>query len=680
MNTFSAQVIAVPAIRLFLAVVGLCIAACASPQLAAGQEAPPVRISRLRGELANRFDMDPNEVQLNVPPVVTIFPGAIVTVDSDRGIAIVDQLPEQLAGVSELPSDGEIFDMAEVREREGALLLSQLLRNPAPLPSRAGVEVMASNMRRLSLEVQDAERLAVALRASRKTLEAFRQKRRPLLVRDVFVGKLAFKVMMEPQEGAQFQPAIEGFALDASEPDQVVLTSEKEVPFALRASIINFGATDPSEVTLEPTSATQAVVSPWELAGRPFAATANGHRRDDGHEVTVLYATCRAVEFLPPATAELMSRFIGTANGLATVAIIVAVIVVGAIVLGLKKRLTALGLVAGCLVGLLVFLGIAWVDAKRQQSLAAKVTGVYGNKRGELRYGLCKVSVPKQRRKPGQFNTPFAFYVIQLPEDPEKHFVVTELQEDRDAFFRELQAKVAESKERNAFVFIHGYNVPFPDAVKRTAQLNVDLEFAGAPICYSWPSQGDLAEYLHDSTNAELAAYKLKQLLLDLNAQSGAKEIHLVAHSMGNDVLTRALKELGKDALSQADCVYREVLLTAPDIDTELFETQILPAFLSSKQRITLYASSNDKALNKSFEVRGSPRAGLAGEFLLVAKGIETIDVSALDTGFLGHSYYGDHPLVLGDIAGVIRMHQAPAERGLKERAKNGLPYWEFVP
>ena len=237
----------------------------------------------------------------------------------------------------------------------------------------------------------------------------------------------------------------------------------------------------------------------------------------------MLYATCRAVEFLPPATAELMSRFIGTANGLATVALVVAVIVVGAIVLGLKKRLTSLALVASCMVGLLVFLGIAWVDAQRQQSLAAKVTGVYGNKRGELKYGVCKVSVPKQRER-GQFNTPFAFYVIQLPEDPDKHFVVTELEEDRDAFFRELQAKVAASSERNAFVFIHGYNVPFPDAVKRTAQLTVDLEFAGAPICYSWPSQGDLAEYLQDSTNAELAAYKLKQLLQDLNVQSGQRD------------------------------------------------------------------------------------------------------------------------------------------------------------
>lgn len=65
---------------------------------------------------------------------------------------------------------------------------------------------------------------------------------------------------------------------------------------------------------------------------------------------------------------------------------------------------------------------------------------------------------------------------------------------------------------------------------------------------------------------------------------------------------------------------------------------------------------------------------------MLVTKGIETIDVSGLDTDFFGHSYYGDHPVVLGDIIGVIRLHQAPGERGLKEKTKNGLPYWECGP
>jgi len=58
---------------------------------------------------------------------------------------------------------------------------------------------------------------------------------------------------------------------------------------------------------------------------------------------------------------------------------------------------------------------------------------------------------------------------------------------------------------------------------------------------------------------------------------------------------------------------------------------------------------------------------------------VETIDVSALDTGFLGHAYYGDHPLVVGDLLSVLQKHLPPGQRGLQERAKNGLPYWEFV-
>ena len=34
------------------------------------------------------------------------------------------------------------------------------------------------------------------------------------------------------------------------------------------------------------------------------------------------------------------------------------------------------------------------------------------------------------------------------------------------------------------------------DAVRRAAQLKVDLKFAGAAIVYSWPAQGHIADYL----------------------------------------------------------------------------------------------------------------------------------------------------------------------------------------
>ena len=112
------------------------------------------------------FELNPKELQLNVPPTVVIFPGVIVCFDSEGGIEIVDRLPQELSGVTEQTTDGEIFDIAEVREQEGSSPLSRLLRNRTPLPTRAGVEVVASNVRRLSLEVQDPTRFAVAFRAS----------------------------------------------------------------------------------------------------------------------------------------------------------------------------------------------------------------------------------------------------------------------------------------------------------------------------------------------------------------------------------------------------------------------------------------------------------------------------------------------------------------------------------
>ena len=52
-----------------------------------------------------------------------------------------------------------------------------------------------------------------------------------------------------------------------------------------------------------------------------------------------------------------------------------------------------------------------------------------------------------------------------------------------------LREEVRDSRRKEAFVFIHGYNVAFDDAIYRTAQIAYDLSFDGPPILYSWPSR-----------------------------------------------------------------------------------------------------------------------------------------------------------------------------------------------
>ena len=151
------------------------------------------------------------------------------------------------------------------------------------------------------------------------------------------------------------------------------------------------------------------------------------------------------------------------------------------------------------------------------------------------------------------------------------------------------------SAKKNAFVFVHGYNVAFEDATRRTAQISYDLGFDGAPVFYSWPSQGTVARYIVDETNIEWAQANIKRFLEDLASNSDAENIYLTAHSMGSRGLTRAFTELvaEKPALRTR---FREVILAAPDIDAEVFKRDIAPKLAPA----TLYASSQDKALELS--------------------------------------------------------------------------------
>ena len=71
-----------------------------------------------------------------------------------------------------------------------------------------------------------------------------------------------------------------------------------------------------------------------------------------------------------------------------------------------------------------------------------------------------------------------------------------------------------------------------------------------------------------DETNAEWAVPDLKRFLADLGARSGARKIHLIAHSMGNRALTNALRELSTQADADLSA-FQEVILAAPDIDAD---------------------------------------------------------------------------------------------------------------
>jgi esterase/lipase superfamily enzyme len=210
-----------------------------------------------------------------------------------------------------------------------------------------------------------------------------------------------------------------------------------------------------------------------------------------------------------------------------------------------------------------------------------------------------------------------AWWTIRKDNREEFFVILNRTNERADEFYGHLSQRVAGSGD--AFVFVHGYNVEFDDAVFTAAQIAHDLSFAGAPIVYSWRSRGTFFGNSHDATTSQQSIGQLKQFLLDIARRTSAKTIHLITHSMGNLPLTRAVADLAGSPEMAKFC---HLILAGPDIDGVVFKEQIAPQLTRSGPRITLYASSKDNALLASKVFNGAIRAGDSTD-VLVIRGID---------------------------------------------------------
>ena len=314
----------------------------------------------------------------------------------------------------------------------------------------------------------------------------------------------------------------------------------------------------------------------------------------------------------------------------------------------------------------------------RKKTESSKPAELFGRDRGTLTYGTCQVSIPRDHRI-GELEAP-SIWRLEFREDPERHVVLLQVApQDKNAFFADMANRVRTSTGKKLLLFVHGYNVTFADAARRTAQMSYDLAFDGAPVFYSWPSQGELQDYLVDETNVEWTQEDLAGFLTDIATRTKAESIYLIAHSMGNRALARAFATIAAER-PELRGKFKEVILTAPDIDADVFKRDIAPHIAGVGHPVTLYASAADKALIASKKVHGYPRAGDAGDGLILLPGVETIDATQVDTDFLGHSYYGESTSVIADLFFLIHQDKRPPQRGgLQEVVTPTGRYWKIA-
>lgn len=311
--------------------------------------------------------------------------------------------------------------------------------------------------------------------------------------------------------------------------------------------------------------------------------------------------------------------------------------------------------------------------------LRLAISGFGGDRGASLSYGSCKVSIPRDHRI-GDLESPISVLNVQFARDPARHVLLLSTQvTGRERFLASINERLRKAGRSNALVFIHGYNVTFEDAARRTAQISYDLVFDGPSLFYSWPSQGDPKKYPTDETNIEWTEAHLRQFLEILFANVEAKNIYVIAHSMGTRGLARVLPILLAEHPDYATRL-REVILAAPDIDADTFKGQIAPRLVRATVPITMYASSDDRAIRWSKGFHDYKRAGDSTGGVLIVHGVDSIDASGLDTGFFRHSYFAEAHSVVADLYQLIGKGLRAEDRTftlIKQSASDGS-YWTF--
>lgn len=267
----------------------------------------------------------------------------------------------------------------------------------------------------------------------------------------------------------------------------------------------------------------------------------------------------------------------------------------------------------------------------------------------DVHYDRFVFSVPRDR------NGANITYPSSKP-DPKRQFVITEREKlSLDALVQDAAASAAKF-DGTAAVFVHGYNYSYQEALFRTAQMSADATSMSAPIMFSWPSAASVTGYVADKDAVLYSRSQLDALLTALAKAPKIKRIVLFGHSMGGFLsmeVARQLKFRGQnDVLAKL-----QIVLAAPDIDVDVFKSQ-LGDIGRIPNPVVLLVSKSDDALSISSFVSGErPRVGLLDindpliEQAAKAERLTVIDISSLKSSDgLGHDRYASLARFSGDL------------------------------
>lgn len=254
------------------------------------------------------------------------------------------------------------------------------------------------------------------------------------------------------------------------------------------------------------------------------------------------------------------------------------------------------------------------------------------------------------------------------PADPSKDFAARAVKEYAGPaeFSSALSQDIAHHGNR-VLVFVHGYNTGFDDGVYRITQIQHDTRYPGTPVLFSWASGARTRDYIYDRDSAMAARDDLESTLRML-ARSRASSIDIIAHSMGTWLTMEALRQLAISGDRDLGGKLGYVVLASPDIDVDVFKTQML-RYGKPNRPFALLLSGDDKALRISGAISGDKKR--LGDYDdpadLATYGVTVFDLTGSSSGDkLNHTKFADNPVLVQLLGDRLR---APASLTISEAA-----------
>lgn len=210
-------------------------------------------------------------------------------------------------------------------------------------------------------------------------------------------------------------------------------------------------------------------------------------------------------------------------------------------------------------------------------------------------------------------------------------------------------------------VFIHGYNNSFDSAAKDAAVISYVTSFPGQTLLFSWPSKDSKYAYFEDRNTAYWSVKHVEEFLTNIARSNKIDSIHIVAHSMGNEIFVRALSNISMKFGQKNNVLlskFKSISLAAPDIDRETFCEQFSNSLDRLSARLTLYTSKHDRALYGSELVQGGfqyDRLGQKPTLCSNSKNFSVVDASNAGTDYIGHGAVHSSYAIAYDLGCVFR-------------------------